>query len=56
MISHVFMSVYGCSADTIVQCYCMDEEMNGRAKNAPEIMKKFVDGAGDEKRAGLLNS
>lgn len=56
MISHVFMSVYGCSADTIIQCYCMDEEMNGRAKNAPEIMKRFVDGNTDEKSEKLINN
>ena len=38
------MSVYGISADTIMHCFAMDEEINdGLAKHAPEQLKEFVD-------------
>jgi hypothetical protein len=43
IIAHVFMSVYGVSADTIIHCFCMDEEMNTSAQNTPPALREFVD-------------
>jgi hypothetical protein len=44
MIGHMFMSVYGVSADTIIHVYCMDEEMHEYgARHAPPLLKEFVD-------------
>jgi len=44
MIGHIFMSVYGVSADTIIHCYCMDEEIHDRQPNyAPEALKGFLE-------------
>jgi len=43
-IGKVIMSVYGISADTIMHCFAMDEEINdGQAAHAPEQLKEFVD-------------
>jgi len=44
IIAHVFMGVYGVSADTIVHCFAMDEEMNnGSAVHAPERLQDFAE-------------
>jgi len=43
IIAHTFMGVYGVSADTIIHCFCMDEEMSGSAQNTPPALKEFVD-------------
>jgi len=38
------MGVYGVSADTIVHCFAMDEEMNnGSAVHAPERLQDFAE-------------
>lgn len=40
------MSVYGMAVDTILQCFCLDEELNktkGRdAQNAPGPLRDFM--------------
>ena len=36
------MNVYSVSVDTIIQCFCMDEEMHGDARHAPRLLKEFV--------------
>jgi solute carrier family 44 protein 1 (choline transporter-like protein)/choline transporter-like protein 2/4/5 len=43
IIAHVFMNVYGVSADAIVHCYCMDEEIHDTVKHAPPLLREFVD-------------
>jgi len=43
MIGKVFMLVYGVAADTVIHCYCIDEELNFRNKFAPEILKEFIE-------------
>ena len=41
------MSVYGTSADTILQCYCLDEELHKElkesAKYVPGTLRQFLD-------------
>jgi len=38
------MGVYGISADTIIHCFAMDEEINdGIAEHAPLELREFVD-------------
>jgi len=40
-----FMSVYGTSADTIIHCYCMDDEMHedkGEPQHAPPLLRDFM--------------
>jgi len=46
------MSVYGMGADTILQCFCIDEEVHKTHKNinaqyCPESLRDFI-----EKNAG----
>eukprot|EP01017_Pseudomicrothorax_dubius_P000115 TRINITY_DN0_c1198_g1_i5.p1 TRINITY_DN0_c1198_g1~~TRINITY_DN0_c1198_g1_i5.p1 ORF type:complete len:100 (+),score=24.79 TRINITY_DN0_c1198_g1_i5:1-300(+) len=45
VIGLMFMSVYGMACDTIMQCFCTDEENQkekGREpKHAPEVLKEF---------------
>ena len=36
------MNVYGTTSDTIIQCFCMDEEMHDDAKFAPKSLKDFI--------------
>ena len=36
------MNVYGTTSDTIIQCFCMDEEMHDGAKFAPKSLKDFI--------------
>jgi len=43
VIGSVFMMVYGVAADTIVHCYCIDEELNFNNKYAPAILREFVE-------------
>jgi len=41
VVGHNFMSIYGMSADTIVHCYCMDDEIHekdGGAQHAPPLL------------------
>jgi hypothetical protein len=43
----IFMHVYDCSADVILHCFILDENLNsGVAKNAPEKMRKVVNDHG----------
>jgi len=45
VIGHNMMSIYGMSADTIVHCYCMDDEIHEKAggpQHAPEILRHFI--------------
>jgi len=45
VIGSNFMSVYGMSADTIIHCYCMDDELHesqGGAQHAPELLRDFI--------------
>ncbi len=38
------MNVYGISANTIIHCFAMDEEINdGNAQHAPQELRDFVD-------------
>ena len=43
----MFVSVYGASADTILHCYCIDEELNHeileQAKFVPSTMQQFLE-------------
>lgn len=44
MVAHIFLSVYGISADAIIHCFAMDEEINdGAALHAPKELREFVD-------------
>lgn len=44
IIGHTFMSVYGVSADAIIHCFCMDEEIHEYgARHAPKLLRQFVD-------------
>jgi len=44
IISHVFMGIYGMSADTIIHCFAMDEEIHdGTVQHAPEELRGYVD-------------
>ena len=36
------MSVYGTSADTILHCYCLDEEINASPINAKRTIHDFM--------------
>eukprot|EP00742_Colponemidia_sp_Colp-10_P000683 GILJ01000743.1.p1 GENE.GILJ01000743.1~~GILJ01000743.1.p1 ORF type:complete len:610 (-),score=97.51 GILJ01000743.1:91-1884(-) len=58
VIARCFMSVYGMAADTILQCFAIDEEMNehkgktggSSAQHAPEVLRTFLAShGGDEK-------
>jgi len=52
VIGHNFMSIYGMSADTIVHCYCMDDEIHeksGGPQHAPPLLRKFIDNHNSEK-------
>jgi len=45
VVGHNFMSIYGMSADTIIHCFCMDEEIHekeGGAQHAPELLRSFI--------------
>ena len=42
IIGSNFMSVYGTSADTIIHCYCLDDDVNKGAQHAPEELKEFL--------------
>lgn len=42
VIAHLFMSVYSISAEAILQCYCMDQEMNGTAIHAPQVIRSHA--------------
>lgn len=43
-VAHVFMGVYETSADTIIHCYAMDDEIHdGEVKYAPKALRDFVD-------------
>jgi len=44
IVAHVFMGIYGMSADTIVHCFAMDEEIHdGTVMHAPEELKDYID-------------
>jgi len=44
IVAHVFMGIYGMSADTIVHCFAMDEEIHdGAVVHAPEELREYVD-------------
>jgi len=46
VIGHNFMSIYGMAADTIIHCYCMDEEIHertGGAQHVPPLLRSFLD-------------
>jgi len=44
IVSHVFMGIYGMSADTIVHCFAMDEEIHdGTVQHAPEELRGYID-------------
>jgi hypothetical protein len=34
-IAYMFMSVWSMSADAILQCFCVDKELNGGGENVP---------------------
>jgi len=55
IVGSSFMSVYGITADTILHCYCMDEEMNSDAVNAKKSLKDFMK-VHVQERQGLLSS
>jgi len=43
VVGHNFMSIYGMSADTIIHCYCMDDETNdGSPQHAPPLLQDFI--------------
>jgi len=45
VVGHNFMSIYGMSADTIIHCYCMDDEIHekeGGAQHAPQLLQEFI--------------
>lgn len=42
VVSNVFMSIYSVAADTIIHCYCMDEEMHDGVKYAPPLLNDFI--------------
>lgn len=43
----LFMSVYGMAVDCILQCYCLDEELNKKKgrdpAHAPDPLRQFMD-------------
>jgi len=42
--SHTFMGIYGMSADTIIHCFAMDEEIHdGSVHHAPEELRDYID-------------
>jgi len=44
LVADVFMAVYGVSADAIIHCFAMDEEIHdGNAQHAPQELKDFID-------------
>jgi len=44
IVAHVFMGIYGMSADTIVHCFAMDEEIHdGQVMHAPEELRDYID-------------
>jgi len=44
LIAKIIMNVYGISADTIIHCFAMDEEIHdGAAQHAPQELREFVD-------------
>jgi len=53
VIGSNFMSVYGIASDTILHCYCMDEEMNNSAVNAKRSLHDFMK-IHVQERQGLL--
>jgi len=45
IVSDVFMGVYGISADAIIHCFAMDEEIHdGVAEHAPQQLRNFING------------
>jgi solute carrier family 44 protein 1 (choline transporter-like protein)/choline transporter-like protein 2/4/5 len=43
VIASNFMNIYGISSDTIIHCFCMDEEMHDdEARHAPKLLREFV--------------
>jgi len=44
VIGHNFMSIYGMAADTIIHCYCIDDESHEKdgAQHAPELLRQFI--------------
>ena len=47
------MSIYGTSADTILHCYCLDEEINASPVNAKKSIHDFIK-LNVSEREGLL--
>lgn len=48
LIGAFFMSVYSIAGDTILQCFCIDEEVHkthkgSEAQYCPESLKNFLD-------------
>ena len=43
VIGTIFMTVYGMAADAIIQCYCIDEELNPNNRYAPVILRDFIE-------------
>lgn len=43
----LFMSVYGMAIDSILQCYCLDEELNKKngkdPAHSPAPLREFMD-------------
>ena len=46
-VSEIFMSVYGMAANAILQCFCLDEQLqkskNCPPRHCPENLKSFID-------------
>jgi len=45
VVGHNMMSIYGMSADTIIHCYCMDDEIHEKAggpQHAPPLLREFI--------------
>jgi len=46
LVSDIIMGVYGISADAIIHCFAMDEEIHGgKAAYAPKQLREFVNGS-----------
>lgn len=45
MLGTIFMNVYGMTGDTLLHCFCVDEEMNSgiaKQKNCPDRLKDLM--------------
>jgi len=50
VVGNNMMSIYGMSADTIIHCYCMDDEIHEKAggpQHAPKILREFISNHGN---------